>query len=114
MLFPSGQADISKKGEEKLKQLAQTLTEIAAKMPPDLKWVLRVDGHTDAVPIHNEKYPSNWELSAARALSVVKFLMKEGIAGDHLIAAGFGKFHPIEKKGNDARNRRIEFKLDQR
>lgn len=114
VLFPSGQAIIGKKGEEKLKQLATTLKDISAKMPADLKWVLRVDGHTDTVPIHNEKFQSNWELSAARAISVINFLMKEGISGDHLTAAGFGEFHPIEKKGEDGRNRRIEFKLDQR
>ena len=83
-------------------------------MPPDLKWVLRVDGHTDNRPIHTPKFDSNWELSAARAISVTKFLIKEGIAPEHLAAAGFGEFHPLEKSGDSARNRRIELKLDQR
>jgi chemotaxis protein MotB len=75
---------------------------------------LRVDGHTDNKPIHTDKFDSNWELSAARAISVIKFLINEGIPADHLAAAGFGEFHPLEKEGNDARNRRIELKLDQR
>lgn len=114
VLFPSASATLGKEGESKLKQLAQTLKEISAKMPTDLRWVLRVDGHTDNIPIHTEKFDSNWELSAARAISVVKFLTKEGIPAQHLAAAGFGEFHPIEKGANEARNRRIELKLDQR
>jgi chemotaxis protein MotB len=114
VLFPSASATLGIEGEAKLKQLAQTLKEISAKMPADLKWVLRVDGHTDNIPIHTEKFDSNWELSAARAISVIKFLMKEGIPAQHLAAAGFGEFHPIERGANEARNRRIELKLDQR
>jgi len=114
VLFPSASATLEKEGEEKLKQLAQTLKDIAAKMPKELKWVLRVDGHTDNKPIHTDKFDSNWELSAARAISVIKFLIKEGIPAQHLAAAGFGEFHPLEKGANDARNRRIELKLDQR
>lgn len=114
VLFPSASATLGTEGESKLKQLAQTLKEISAKMPTDLKWVLRVDGHTDNIPIHTEKFDSNWELSAARAISVVKFLTKEGIPAQHLAAAGFGEFHPIERGANEARNRRIELKLDQR
>jgi chemotaxis protein MotB len=114
VLFPSASATLGKEGEEKLKQLAQTLKEISAKMPAELKWVLRVDGHTDKKPIHTDKFKSNWELSAARAISVIKFLIKEGIPANHLAAAGFGEFHPIEKGAPDERNRRIELKLDQR
>jgi len=114
VLFPSASATLEKEGEETLKKLAQSLKEIAAKMPKNLKWVLRVDGHTDKVPIHTRKFESNWELSAARAISVIKFLIQEGIPADHLAAAGFGEFHPIEKGVDDARNRRIELKLDQR
>jgi chemotaxis protein MotB len=114
VLFPSASATLEKEGEEKLKQLAQTLKDIAAKMPKDLKWVLRVDGHTDNRPIHTDKFESNWELSSARAISVIKFLIKEGIPAQHLAAAGFGEFHPLEKGANEARNRRIELKLDQR
>ena len=113
VLFPSASATLGEKGEEKLKQLANTLKEISSKMPADLKWVLRVDGHTDNKPIHTDKFDSNWELSAARAISVIKFLTNEGIPANHLAAAGFGEFHPIES-GADERNRRIELKLDQR
>jgi len=114
VLFLSASATLGKEGENKLKQLANTLKEISAKMPTDLKWVLRVDGHTDNKPIHTEKFASNWELSAARAISVITFLIKEGIPPEHLAAAGFGEFHPIEKGASDERNRRIELKLDQR
>lgn len=114
VLFLSASATLGKEGENQLKQLANTLKEISAKMPADLKWVLRVDGHTDNKPIHTEKFASNWELSAARAISVITFLTKEGIPPEHLAAAGFGEFHPIEKGASDERNRRIELKLDQR
>lgn len=114
VLFPSGSATLESAGEKKLKQLAKTLKEISSKMPTDLKWVLRVDGHTDNKPIHTEKFASNWELSAARAIAVIKFLIHEGISADHLAAAGFGEFHPLEKGAADERNRRIELKLDQR
>ncbi|HUX79012.1 MAG TPA: peptidoglycan-binding protein [Alphaproteobacteria bacterium] len=114
VLFLSASATLGKDGEDKLRQLASTLKEIAGKMPADLEWVLRVDGHTDNKPIHTEKFGSNWELSAARAISVIKFLIKEGIPAEHLAVAGFGEFHPIEKGASDERNRRIEFKLDQR
>jgi chemotaxis protein MotB len=114
VLFPSGSATLEKEGKQKLTHLAQTLQEISAKMPAELKWVLRVDGHTDNKPIHTEKFDSNWELSAARAISVIKFLIHEGIPAEHLAAAGFGEFHPLEKGAADERNRRIELKLDQR
>jgi chemotaxis protein MotB len=114
VLFPTGSATLEARGEEKLEQLAKTLKEIAAKIPKDLKWVLRVDGHTDKRPIHTDEFESNWDLSAARALSVVKFLIKEGIPSEHLAAAGFGEFHPIEEGDDEPRNRRIELKLDQR
>jgi chemotaxis protein MotB len=79
--------------------------------------VLRIDGHTDKVPIKSDRYPSNWELSTARAVSVVKFLATQGIPQDHLAAAGFGEFQPIDKGDDEAalkKNRRIEIRLDQR
>lgn len=114
VLFPSGSSTLEKEGEKKLIQLAQTLKEISTTIPATLKWVLRVDGHTDNKPIHTEKFASNWELSAARAIAVIKFLIKERISPEHLAAAGFGEFHPLEGSANDARNRRIELKLDQR
>ena len=117
VLFPSGSADLGEPGLEELRKIAMALKEITPKIPGDLKWVLRIDGHTDTVPIHNERFASNWELSAARAISVVNFLRGEGVAPEHLAAAGFGEFHPLDPAHTDAaraRNRRIELKLTER
>ncbi|MDX1482757.1 MAG: peptidoglycan -binding protein [Woeseiaceae bacterium] len=117
VLFASGSAEIGSKGQEQLARLARTLTSIATRIPPEINWVLRVDGHTDNVPIATDRFPSNWELSAARAISVVKFLKGQGIAPNRLAAAGFGEFHPLVDGDSEAsrrRNRRIEMKLDQR
>ena len=117
MLFASGSADIGAAGQEQLRKIASVLNEIAPKIPGELKWVLRVDGHTDTVPIQTERFRSNWELSSARALSVVNFLTAQGVPPSHLAAAGFGQFHPIDPANSDAardRNRRIELKLTER
>ncbi len=117
VLFPSGSAQLQPAGQVQLRALAETLEEIAATIPSDLNWILRVDGHTDLVPIKTAQYPSNWELSAARAISVVKFLISEGIPANRLVAAGFGEFHPLDPRDDEIayrRNRRIEMKLDQR
>ncbi len=117
VLFDSGSAELGNAGKEQLSRLAGTLKTIAARIPTGINWVLRVDGHTDSVPISNDRFPSNWELSAARAISVVKHLKAQGIPPGRLAAAGFGEFHPLAE-GNSAatrqRNRRIEIKLDQR
>lgn len=114
VLFPTASATIGKEGEAQLVQLAKTLKDISKTMPKDMQWVLRVDGHTDSRPIKTDKYPSNWELSTARAISVVNFLKNHGISPKNLAATGFGEHHPIEEKRDDEKNRRIEFKLDQR
>ena len=117
VLFPSGSADLSPEGKRTLTSFARTLLEIARKIPPDLLWVLRVDGHTDRVPISSARYPSNWELSADRAMSVVKYLMAQGVAPQRLAAAGFGEFQPIDDGKSAAanrRNRRIEMRLTDR
>ena len=117
VLFETGSAELGEPGQRQLAQLAQTLNEIAPRIPKDLPWVLRVDGHTDRVPIHTPEFPSNWELSTARAISVVRFLMDQGIAADHLAATGFGEYQPLDPGlSADAlrRNRRIELKLTQR
>lgn len=117
VLFPSGSADLGEPGLQELRKIATALKEVAPKIPGDLKWVLRVDGHTDTVPIRTERFASNWELSAARAISVVNFLRGEGVAPQHLAAAGFGEFHPLDPAETDAaraRNRRIELKLTER
>lgn len=117
LLFPSGAAVLEPGGRERLAALAHTLMDIARQIPPDINWVLRVDGHTDARPINTRDFPSNWELSAARAISVVKFLTEQGIAPERLAAAGFGEHQPLDPARSEealARNRRIELKLDQR
>jgi len=117
VLFASGDATINKAGMAEMKRLATALKEISAKIPSTLDWVLRVDGHTDIHPIATARYPSNWELSTARALSVVKLLMAEGIPPRRLAATGFGSHQPIDGGKNKAayrRNRRIELKLTQR
>ncbi len=117
VLFASGSADLGLDGQRQLTQLAQTLLDIARDIPQELNWILRIDGHTDTVPIATAQFRSNWELSSARAISVVKYLATQGVPAERLAAAGFGEFQPIEP-GNSAtarsRNRRIELKLDQR
>ncbi|HEX6979339.1 MAG TPA: peptidoglycan -binding protein [Alphaproteobacteria bacterium] len=117
VLFPTGSAELEPEGREQIARLADTLKEIAAKIPADLNWVLQVEGHTDRRPIATPQFPSNWELSTARAIEVVKFLMTQGIPADRLAAAGFGEFQPIDPRDDEIgwrRNRRIEFKLTNR
>ncbi|MBI1985117.1 MAG: OmpA family protein, partial [Rhodospirillales bacterium] len=117
VLFAKGSADIGDAGTAQLTRLAQTLRQLAAKIPADIDWVLRVDGHTDKDPISTPRFPSNWELSSARAISVIRFLMDEGLSPDRLAATGFGEYQPLDA-GNDEiakrRNRRIELKLTER
>lgn len=117
LLFASGSAELGADGQAQLTQLAQTLVQVTKQIPADINWVLRIDGHTDKVPIKSDRFPSNWELSTARAVSVVKFLAAQGIPQDRLAAAGFGEFQPIDKGDDEAarkKNRRIEIRLDQR
>ncbi len=117
VLFDSGSDALGLEGQKQLNRLAETLLEIAATIPDGLDWVLRIDGHTDLIPIDNKRFRSNWELSAARAISVVKFLIKVGIPANKLAAAGFGEFSPLDPQNNEVafrRNRRIEIKLTQR
>ncbi len=117
VLFAKSEAEIGLAGQEQLDQLATTLLEIALEIPGEIDWILRVDGHTDNDPINTARYPSNWELSTARAISVVKHLIKAGLPTDRLVAAGFGEFHPIDDHNDEIsklRNRRIELKLTQR
>ena len=117
VLFPSGSADISLEGLPELDKLADALHELSREIPPDIDWVLRVDGHTDDRPIASAAFPSNWELSAARAISVVRYLISRGIPPNRLVAAGFGEHHPLVRGDSDearARNRRIELKLTQK
>lgn len=117
VLFNPGSADLGQAGRTQLAALAGTLKDLSTKIPPDLKWVLQVDGHTDRTPIKTTRFPSNWELSVARAIAVIKFLTAQGISAEHLSAAGFGEFQPIATSDDEAgrkRNRRIELKLTQR
>ena len=116
LLFPTASATLVPEGQRQLAQLATTLKSATARIPQDINWVLRVDGHTDRRPINTVRYPSNWDLSTARALSVVEFLVSQGIPPNRLAAAGFGEFHPLDRAVTPealARNRRIEIKLTQ-
>jgi len=117
VLFPKGSAVMDFTGNLEMDKLAIALNELEQEIPPDISWVLRVDGHTDADPIQTTQFKSNWELSAARAIEVVKYLVSKGVAPEHLVAAGFGEFQPIDPGTDEeakTRNRRIELKLTER
>ena len=117
VLFASGIAEIGGDGKKELMKLANTLNKITPKIPSNIDWILQVEGHTDHIPIYNAKFQSNWDLSSARAISVVQFLIKEGVKPSRLSAAGFGEFQPLDKRRDEIsnrRNRRIEIKLTQR
>jgi chemotaxis protein MotB len=117
LFFASGSATLGERGKQELNKLAQTLNEISVAIPDDINWILRVDGHTDQLPIRTLRFPSNWELSTARAVSVVRYLAEQGILPKRMTAAGFGEFHPVDPdQTEDAyqRNRRIELKLTRR
>ena len=118
MLFPPGGVDLAPAGQDQLARIADTIRTIDDRIPTGIDWILRVDGHTDDVPVSGGgRYADNWELSQARALSVVQFMITLGIPPNRLAATGFGEFRPIaEGTSNAARaqNRRIELKLTQR
>ncbi|HMR32163.1 MAG TPA: peptidoglycan -binding protein [Geminicoccaceae bacterium] len=117
VLFDSGTAEIGAAGQQQLAALAQTLRDIASGIPQELPWVLQVDGHTDRRPINTLRFPSNWELSTARAISVARFLVSQGIPADRVAATGFAEFQPLDPADNEEawrRNRRIEIKLTTR
>jgi chemotaxis protein MotB len=117
VLFASGSAELGSGGQAQLIPLATTLIEIADEIPSELNWILRVDGHTDKRPIHTAAFPSNWELSTARAMSVVRFLISRGVPPHRLAPTGFGEFQPLDLRDDEIayrRNRRIELKLTDR
>ncbi|MDP9137295.1 MAG: peptidoglycan -binding protein [Pseudomonadota bacterium] len=117
VLFPKGSADINVEGVGEMRKLAVALRELEQEIPTDIAWVLRVDGHTDNDPIATANFRSNWDLSAARAIAVVNFLVENGVSPQHLVAAGFGEFQPIDSGAAEdakSRNRRIELKLTER
>ena len=114
VLFDSASAALGPAGEEQIRKLGQTLNDVSKRIPRDLDWVLRIDGHTDRRPIHNREFPSNWELSTARALSIVRHLIAEGVPPRRLIAAGFGQYRPLDRANTAAawqKNRRIEIRF---
>ena len=117
LFFDTGKADLLPDARTELDKVATALVELEKKIPTEIAWVLRVDGHTDVRPISGPNFKSNWDLSAARAISVVQYLIAKGVSPQRLVAAGFGEFQPMETAKTDEaykRNRRIEFKLTER
>jgi chemotaxis protein MotB len=117
LFFNPGQAVLRAEGQAELDRMAALLIELGRQIPPDIPWVLRVDGHTDTRPISTFQFPSNWALSAARAIAVVQYLIGKGVPPQRLVAAGFGEFQPLDLGTTEeayARNRRIELKLTER
>lgn len=117
VLFPKGQAALNEEGLAEMQKLADALKQLEREIPSDIAWVLRVDGHTDVDPIQSPQFRSNWELSSARAIAVVNYLIANGVSPQHLVAAGFGEFQPIDPGSTEeakSRNRRIELKLTER
>jgi len=117
VFFDTGRADLKPEGRGELDQVANAIIGLEGQIPADIPWVLRVDGHTDVRPIILSPFKSNWDLSAARAISVVRYLIDKGVKPSRLIAAGFGEFQPIDPGATEdayRRNRRIEFKLTER
>ena len=115
--FESGSDIIQEAGREKLYDIAVSLKEISEKIPKKIDWILRIDGHTDKIPINNERFKSNWHLSSSRAINIVKFFIEEGISPSRLVAAGFGEYSPLLLDDNEQayqKNRRIEIKLTTR
>jgi chemotaxis protein MotB len=116
-LFASGSARINDEGRTELDKLANVLLDVVESIPDDIDWILRVDGHTDRIPISTDEFPSNWELSTARAVAVVRYLAEKGVPQDHMAAAGFGEYAPVAEGASAEalqRNRRIEIKLTDR
>ena len=117
VLFKVGSEELGIKGQEEMAKLAITLMDIEKSLPTDIDWILQIDGHTDNLPVKKgQNYLDNWELSTKRALSVLRFLIKQGIKPDRLSASGYGSFQPIDKKNTNvarAKNRRIEMKITQ-
>lgn len=117
VLFDLGSPDLGEQARAQLDKIAQTLLQIAPRIPETVPWILRVDGHTDALPIRTQQFPSNWDLSTARALAVAKYLIAKGVPPNRIAAAGFGEYQPIDPRQDEIgyrRNRRIELKLTDR
>ena len=117
ILFDSGSVEIQSSGRVALSLIAKTLIDLINDIPTELNWALQIDGHTDKVPISTSQFPSNWELSHARALEVVKFFIGQGIPADRLSANGYGEYQPInigDSREDLKQNRRIELKITQK
>ena len=116
VLFDTGQAELNDAAKPELDKLASALLELTKDIPPDINWVMRVDGHTDIRPTRGA-FPSNWALSSARAIAVVQYLVSKGVPPQRLVAAGFGEFQPLDTAETEdaySKNRRIELKLTER
>ena len=116
IFFDTGKADLKPEALGELDKVGAAIVEVGSQIPAEIPWVLRVDGHTDVRPIIGQ-FKSNWDLSAARAISVVQYLIAKGVKPSRLVAAGFGEFQPIDTGTTEdayRRNRRIEFKLTER
>ncbi len=117
VFFDAGQSVLKPEGRAEIDKIATGLIDLEKKIPADIPWVMRVDGHTDIRPIASAQFPSNWDLSASRAIAVVQYLASRGVSPQHLLAAGFGEFQPLDPARNEEayrRNRRIELKLTER
>jgi chemotaxis protein MotB len=117
VLFPSGQATMTAEGQAAIDPLATAIIELESSIPKEIDWALQVDGHTDIRRIASAQFPSNWELSSARATTVVKYLISRGVSPKRLVAAGYGEYQPIDEGTSEEalrRNRRIELKLTNR
>ncbi|WP_166260369.1 peptidoglycan -binding protein [Marinobacter salicampi] len=117
LLFASGSATLGSEGKDELDKLADVLLDVVKAIPEDIDWILRIDGHTDRIPINTPEFSSNWELSTARAVSVVRYLAEQGVPEKRMAAAGFGEFYPVAEGTSEEalrRNRRIELKLTDR
>ena len=118
VLFPVGSADLTQPGQDQIRTLAGTIKQVAAEIPADLPWIMRVDGHADRLPVQRGgAFASNWELSSQRAINVVKLLIAEGVPAAHLAATGFAEYQPLDPGDSvdaNAKNRRIEFRLTDR
>ncbi len=117
VLFASGEATLSASGGGDLDKFAMVYQQLATRLPPDLPVIIEVQGHTDRAPIRGGRFPSNWELSTARAQQVVNYLIQQGIPPERLAAVGMGEYHPLDPADTPEayrRNRRIELKITSR
>lgn len=119
VLFPAGEAALSPEGRAQIARVTDMLRQISGEIPPEIDWIIRVDGHTDSQPLSGQgRFRDNWELSQARALSVVRYMIDDlGFPANRLLPAGFADTRPIVEGDSPeamAQNRRIELKLTER